>query len=91
MGRQRLSLLTCVMLVGLGLLFTSSINVRGQAAARPNRGMMPTGSYAVSDIENISLTNGNLNIGIALASLPPIAGGKVGFTVRHTTANSGMR
>jgi RHS repeat-associated protein len=45
---------------------------------------MPTGAYAVSDIENISLTNGNLNIGIALASLPPIAGGKVGFTVRAT-------
>lgn len=51
-------------------------------AARPDRGLMPGGSYSVSDIENISLTNGNVNIGIPLASLPPIAGGKLGLTLR---------
>jgi RHS repeat-associated protein len=35
----------------------------------------------VSDIENISTTNGNLNLSIPLASLPPIAGGKLGWTI----------
>jgi len=43
---------------------------------------MPTGSYSASDIENVSLTNGNVNLGIPLASLPPIAGGKLGLTLR---------
>jgi RHS repeat-associated protein len=54
----------------------------GQAtAARPDRGAMTGASYAVSDIENISLTNGNLNLTIPLASLPPIAGGKLKLTL----------
>ena len=54
----------------------------GQNAARPDRGVGPLGSYAVSDIENVNLTNGNLNLSIPLASLPPIAGGKLSWTVR---------
>ncbi len=40
------------------------------------------GSYSVSDIENISLTNGNVNLSIPLAELPPIAGGKLAWIVR---------
>src|SRR6266550_2832928 len=52
-----------------------------QTAARPDRGSMPGASYSVSDIENISLTNGNVNLSIPLASLPPIAGGKLKFTL----------
>jgi len=51
-------------------------------AARPDRGVMPNGSYSVSDIENISLQNGNVNLAIPLASLPPIAGGKLGWTLK---------
>src|SRR5687768_16099289 len=50
-------------------------------AARPDRGMRPNGTYSVSDIENISLTNGNLNLAIPLASLPPVAGGRLGLTL----------
>ncbi len=50
-------------------------------AARPDRGFMPGASYSVSDVENVSLTNGNVNLTIPLASLPPIAGGKLKFTV----------
>jgi hypothetical protein len=65
----------------LSILFIAAPNGAGQAA-RPERGIMPTGSYAISDIENINLTNGNLNLTIPLASLPPIAGGKLGFTIR---------
>ncbi|HKR02638.1 MAG TPA: hypothetical protein VJT09_18310, partial [Pyrinomonadaceae bacterium] len=42
---------------------------------------MPNGAYAVSDIENVSLQNGNVNLSIPLASLPPIAGGKLSWTI----------
>ena len=48
-----------------------------QEAARPDRGTGPNRSYAISDIENINLQNGNVNLRIPLASLPPIAGGKL--------------
>ena len=50
-------------------------------AARPDRGTRPNGSYAVSDLENISLQNGNVNLNIPLASLPAIAGGKLSWTL----------
>ena len=43
--------------------------------------MVPPGSYVISDIESISLTNGNVNLSIPLASLPPMAGGKLSWTV----------
>ncbi|MFZ0751924.1 MAG: hypothetical protein WAM70_21370, partial [Pyrinomonadaceae bacterium] len=52
-----------------------------QTAARPDRGLVPGASYSVSDTETISLTNGNLNLAIPLASLPPIAGGKLSFSL----------
>lgn len=39
-------------------------------SARPDRGMVSGASYSVSDIENISLTNGNVNLSIPLAALP---------------------
>jgi RHS repeat-associated protein len=42
---------------------------------------MPNGSYSISDIENINVLNGNINIHIPLASLPPIAGGKLSWTL----------
>jgi len=45
---------------------------------------MPNRSYQISDIENINLENGNVNLSIPLASLPPIAGGKLSWTI---TAN----
>src|SRR5262245_30032693 len=52
-----------------------------QTAMRPDRGTSPAGNYSITDIENISLTNGNLNLSIPLASLPPVAGGKLSWTV----------
>ncbi|MEK6289767.1 MAG: hypothetical protein AABO57_28980, partial [Acidobacteriota bacterium] len=51
-------------------------------AAKPDRGMGGNGSFAISDIENVNLTNGNVNISIPLASLPPIAGGKLSWSIR---------
>ena len=63
------------------LLMSFSKGVVAQTAARPDRGFMPNGSYSVSDIEQISLQNGNLGLTIPLASLPPIAGGNLSWTI----------
>lgn len=68
---------TCTLLSLLILLAANT--ALGQTAARPDRGVMKGASYSVSDIENIGLTNGNVNLSIPLASLPLIAGGKLGF------------
>jgi RHS repeat-associated protein len=54
----------------------------GQSAARPDRGIRPVGSYSISDLENVSMTNGNVNLSMPLASLPPVAGGKLSWVVR---------
>jgi hypothetical protein len=64
------------------LILSAPVIAWGQTtAARPDRGTMPNGSYAVSDIENVSLQNGNVNLTIPLASLPPLAGGKLSWTI----------
>src|SRR5678815_2342670 len=65
-----------VLLIQLGATANSQTT-----AQRPDRGFMPGASYSVSDVENISLTNGNVNLTIPLASLPPIAGGKLKLTL----------
>jgi RHS repeat-associated protein len=71
--------------VGVVMVIASAIllpqGVSAQTAARPDRGLVPGASYSVSDTEAISLTNGNLNLSIPLASLPPIAGGKLNFSL----------
>ena len=64
-------------------LSTTALAQNGaESAAIPDRGVNKTGAYSVSDIENINLTNGNVNLSIPLASLPPIAGGKLSWTIR---------
>jgi RHS repeat-associated protein len=78
---SRLSLVQSALLALLTMFITGSAVVAQTTAARPDRGTMPGASYSVSDIENISLTNGNVNLSIPLASLPPIAGGKLKFTL----------
>src|SRR5690242_16022850 len=42
------------------------------------RGILPTGSYAVSDIETVNAQNGNVFLRIPIASLPPGRGGLQG-------------
>jgi RHS repeat-associated protein len=74
------TLAAAISVVFLLLLHAAAASAQ-TTAARPDRGMMPNGSYTVSDIENISVTNGNVNLSIPLASLPPIAGGKLGLTL----------
>src|SRR6185503_11815702 len=65
------------------LALTCAISFDGlaQEASRPDRGLTPNGSFSVSDIENVNLLNGNVNVKIPLASLPPVAGGKLSWTV----------
>lgn len=66
------------------LIASVSIGALAQApdpAARPDRGTRPNGAYSISDIENISLQNGNVNLSIPLAALPTIAGGKLSFAL----------
>ena len=41
----------------------------------PLRGILPTASYNLSEIETISNTNGNLTMAVPLAQLPPGRGG----------------
>jgi RHS repeat-associated protein len=69
-----------ILAVALVILLAGPVNSQ-TTAARPDRGFMPGASYSVSDVENISLTNGNVNLTIPLASLPPIAGGKLSLTL----------
>src|SRR6478609_3271435 len=72
--------LRSLVLIALVATF-STVTFAQQTAARPDRGAMPGASYSVSDLESVSLTNGNLHLSIPLASLPPIAGGKLSFTL----------
>lgn len=62
-------------------LIAACVLVSAQEASRSDRGTMSNGSYSISDIENINVLNGNVNIRIPLASLPPIAGGKLSWTI----------
>jgi hypothetical protein len=59
----------------------------GQSASQPDRGIVSTAPYDSSGIENVNLQNGNVGLAIPLASLPPMAGGKLSFTV-HAYYNS---
>ena len=82
-----MTILTChsfskTLIPALLLIIQLSATANSQTTAqRPDRGFMPGASYSVSDVENISLTNGNVNLTIPLASLPPIAGGKLKLTL----------
>ena len=82
--RATSSLCAGLFIVTLILSFSSVTSLGQTTAARPDRGTMPTGDYAVSSSENISLSNGNMNLSIPLASLPAIAGGKLSFGINAT-------
>lgn len=56
-------------------LLCHTYGVFAQTDKTPSRGFHPAGSYALSDFETISTTNGNLMLHIPLASLPAGRGG----------------
>lgn len=82
--KMRLSMFAHTLLAVIILLSGSMLVGRAQQpdAAKPDRGLGGQGSFAISDVENVNLTNGNVNLSIPLASLPPIAGGKLSWSLR---------
>ena len=65
----------------MAVLFAVCGAALAQEAARPDRGNAVNRNYVISDIENINLQNGNVQLAIPLAALPAIAGGKLSWTV----------
>ncbi len=78
---NRLSVCTRALLaIGLALSVTSSIVIAQQDIANPERGVTKGASFAISDIETINTTNGNLMLRIPLVSLPQ-GRGSVGASI----------
>jgi RHS repeat-associated protein len=65
--------------VGSFLMFTGAALAQTQGS--PDRGFQAGNGYAVSDIETINTTNGNLMLNIPLATLPAGRGTSPGFTL----------
>lgn len=63
------------------LVLVSANVIRAQDDQRPERGVNPAGSYALGDIETISMSGGGLMLNIPLASLPAGRGGSPGFSL----------
>ena len=62
--------------LGLAILFLSGvIPAQAQSVDSPERGFHPTGSYALSNLESISMSGGNLSMRVPLAGLPAGRGG----------------
>lgn len=83
MNRFNSNLVVRLLTISAILVFHAISNsvVAQTTAARPDRGFMPNHTYSVSDIENIDLQNGNVGLTIPLASLPPVAGGNLSWTI----------
>jgi RHS repeat-associated protein len=69
------SKLYSAMLLGLAWLITLNAGALAQQDNSPKRGVNFGAGYSASDIENISLSNGNLMLNIPLAKLPASRGG----------------
>ncbi|HYE75425.1 MAG TPA: hypothetical protein VEF04_18920, partial [Blastocatellia bacterium] len=67
---------TAVLLLSL---FLSVVSLNAQTEAP--RGFHPGKSYALSDIESISMSSGNMSLNIPLASLPAGRGSAPGSTL----------
>jgi hypothetical protein len=64
------------------MLVTGAYFVNAQKlTSRPDRGVNNKGSYQTTDIDAVSLQNGSVSLQIPLASLPPVAGGKLSYTL----------
>jgi RHS repeat-associated protein len=67
---------------GLVLILALASGAVGQGST-PQRGYQPGASYALSDIETINTTNGNLMLNLPLGKLPPGRGGLSGQLGLH--------
>ena len=77
---SRLAYGSCLLLIFI-VLGLSQITLGQDLTSRPDRGFGGKGGYQSSDIDSISLQNGSVNVEIPLASLPPVAGGKLSYTL----------
>jgi len=59
-------------------VFLTPLALQAQQDSKPQRGFLPAGSYALTDLETINTGNGNLMLAIPLASLPAGRGGTPG-------------
>ena len=84
MSRTRTLLLTGVAVLLAAATASAQLGPGGTLAARPDRGVGTGVTYSVSEVDSVALTGGGLRLSIPLASLPPIAGGKLGVTISAT-------
>jgi RHS repeat-associated protein len=78
MNRKRSTLLIGLVLI-LFICLTNELNA--QEFRSPKRGYQSAAAYALSEIENINMTNGNLMLKIPLASLPEGRNGSPDFNL----------
>ena len=67
-----------------GLFLTGFIHAQTPLTARPDRGFGAKGGYQTTQIDSISLQNGGVSLSVPLASLPPMAGGNLSYTLAAT-------
>ena len=57
----------------------TAFSINAQSAQQPQRGVAPTGTFALSEIESINTSNGNVMFNIPITSLPINQGGSPGM------------
>ncbi|MGH9967663.1 MAG: hypothetical protein ACREBG_07485 [Pyrinomonadaceae bacterium] len=71
---ERTTLALCLLLIVSSF---SSVRAQDPDGQAPDRGFHPNGSYAIGNIEAISLAGGNLTYSLPLATLPASRGGRL--------------
>lgn len=80
-NKNKLMKISAKLTSGIAIGFLLAFGIYGQLSGRPDRGYQQGNSYAISDIENINMTGGNVLLNIPLASLPKGRGTSPGFSV----------
>jgi RHS repeat-associated protein len=80
------NLLARIKFIALILFFQAiiggaNITAQNPYSSTPERGLSNGKAYDVNNIERIGFQDGSVNLTIPLASLPPVAGGKLGYTL----------
>jgi hypothetical protein len=66
----------------ISILFCIPNEIHAQTDQTPQRGFHPAGSYAISDVETINTSNGNMILNVPLASLPQGRGSHPGAALK---------
>ncbi len=81
--RQQILMSMALLFFCLFSAFSFAIYGQQPPPINPQRGFYAGGSFALSDIENINMTNGNLMLNFPLANLPT-GRGEVGASINLT-------